>query len=174
MRRSRGRSSYSSKIFGPTFVSDTNFPSPLSHNPVDWSANMYDDVSKFCLEIYVSRTTTSNSSQHSTWPTEYPIPHWKKSFKTLLVGHYISQLLSKYIHSRIQILYRSPRTANMLTIKTSDEFREVASRVVLRAEDLIPEREPKGHWRLPSLPSPQERNEQSQNLVNLFKRYYVG
>ncbi|KAK5290555.1 hypothetical protein LTR99_011076 [Exophiala xenobiotica] len=60
----------------------------------------------------------------------------------------------------------------MLTIKTSDEFREVASRVVLRAEDLIPEREPKGHWRLPSLPSPQERNEQSQNLVNLFKRYY--
>ncbi|KAK6361073.1 hypothetical protein LTS17_012917 [Exophiala oligosperma] len=60
----------------------------------------------------------------------------------------------------------------MPLIRTSKEFREVAARVALRAEDFIPETDLQGHWRLPALSSPQERDEQTQNLIKKYVEDY--
>lgn len=58
----------------------------------------------------------------------------------------------------------------MSIINTHEDFRDIAVRVVLPLEDLIPEREPEGHWRLPAQ---EELDESFQNLVKLYEDRYV-
>ncbi|KIW10064.1 hypothetical protein PV08_11840 [Exophiala spinifera] len=60
----------------------------------------------------------------------------------------------------------------MLTIPTDREFRDVAARVTLPAEEFIPEPASEGIWR--HLPSAQEPNEHAQRLVELYNKFYVG
>jgi hypothetical protein len=61
----------------------------------------------------------------------------------------------------------------MLNVTTTKEFRNVASQVILCSEDLIPEREPEGHWRLRPRLSINDLDEPSQNLLVLYKKEYV-